>query len=118
MDQGERMAIEILTYKSSVLNPLLKIVVFILFAIGTWYCYLAWNKYGGNLKKIAFALMAGGIAACIGAGARFLGDYLLQFKWLESTGAIIFALATILVAYMVYSSFSEIAEAFGLSWGK
>ena len=112
------MVIEILSFKSSILNPLLKLLIFILYAIGTWYCYLAWKKYGGNLKAIAGALMCGGIAACIGAGARFLGNFLIQFKWLESTGAIIFALVSLFVAYLVYTKLSEIAEAFGLAGGK
>jgi len=112
------MVIEILSFKTSILNPLLKFLVFILFAIGTWYFYLAWKKFGGNLKIIAGALMCGGIAGCIGAGARFLGDYMIQFKWIESTGAIIFALASLLVAYLVYTRLSEIAEAFGTKEGK
>ena len=112
------MVIEILSYKTSILNPLLKFLVIILFAIGTWYFYQAWKKYGGNLKIIAGALTCGGIAACIGASARFLGDFLVQFKWIESTGAILFALVSLLVAWLVYTKLSEIAEAFGLKGGK
>ncbi len=111
------MVIEILSYKTSILNPLFKFLVIVLYAIGAWFFYRAWRKYGGNLKIIAGALMCGGIAACIGAGARFLGDYLIQFKWMESTGAIIFALVSLFVAVLVYSKFSEIAEAFGLKGG-
>jgi len=108
------MVIEILSYKTSILNPLFKLLVIILYAIGTWYFYLAWKKFGGNLKFIAGALMCGGIAAVTGASARFLGDYLIQFKWLESTGAIVFALVSIFVAWLVYKKFCEIAVAFGL----
>ena len=112
------MAIAILSYYTSVLNPLLKLLVLVMFIIGTWYCYRAWKRYGGNLKIIAGALMCGGVAGCIGAGARFLGDFLVQFKWLESTGAIIFALVSFIVAWLVCTKLSEIAEAFGLSGGK
>lgn len=112
------MVIEILSYKASILNPLFKGLIIILYAIGTGFFFLAWKKYGGNLKVIAGALMCGGIAACIGAGARFLGDYLIQFKWMESTGVIIFALVSILVALLVYKKFSEIAVAFGLKEGR
>ena len=108
------MAIEILSYYHSILNPLLKLIIFILFAIGTWYYYRAWKKYGGNIKKIAFALMCGGFAGCIGAGARFLGDFFIELKWMESTGAIIFALVSVFVACLVYRNLTEIAEAFGL----
>lgn len=116
--QDDTMVIEILSYKSSILNPLLKLVIFVMFAIATWYYYQAWKKFGGNLKSIAGALMCGSIAACIGAGARFLGDFLIQFKWLESTGAIIFALVSVFVAWLVYMKLTEIAEAFGLAGGK
>lgn len=112
------MVIEILSFKTSIFNPLLKLLVFLLFAIGTWYFYRAWKKFGGNLKIIAGALMCGGIAGCTGAGARLIGDFLIQFKWMESTGAIIFALASLFVAYLVYTRLSEIAEAFGLKEGK
>ncbi|MDD1694602.1 MAG: hypothetical protein LUQ71_07745 [Methanoregula sp.] len=112
------MVIEIISYKSSILNPLLKLIIFMMFAIGTWYYYRAWKKYGGNLKVIAGALMCGGIAGCIGAGARFLGDFLVEFKWFESTGTIIFALVSVYVAWLVYTKLSEIAEAFGMAGGK
>lgn len=112
------MVIELLSYPTSILNPLIKILVIALYAIGTWFFFLAWKKYGGNLKIIAGALMCGGIAACIGAGARFLGNYLVQFKWMESTGAIIFALVSLFVAWLVYKKFSEIAVAFGLKEAK
>ncbi|PKG33209.1 hypothetical protein [Methanoregula sp.] len=111
------MVIEILSYKASILNPVFKCLIIILYSIGTWFFYKAWKKYEGNLKVIAGALMCGGIAACIGAGARFLGDYLAQFKWMESTGAVIFALVSLFVAMLVYRKFSEIAEAFGLKEG-
>lgn len=108
------MVIEILSYKASILNPLFKCLIVILYAIGTWFFYRAWRKYEGNLKVIAGVLMCGGIAACIGAGARFLGDYLVQFKWMESSGAIIFAFVSLFVAWLVYRKFSDIAVAFGL----
>jgi len=113
------MVIEILSYNTSLLNPLLKFLIFSLFALGTCFFYQAWKKFkGGNIRLIAGALTCGGIAACIGAGARFLGDFLVDLKWLESTGAIIFALISLFVAWMVYTRLTEIAEAFGIKEGK
>jgi hypothetical protein len=108
------MVIEILSYQSSILNPLLKIIIFLIFAIGTWYFYQAGKKYGGNLGKIARILMWGGIAGCIAALFRNLGDYYIQDKWIESAGGIFFALISLVVAYVVYTKFAEINEAFGL----
>ncbi len=45
---------EILSFPTSFLNPLLKGMVIILFAIGTVIFYQAYTSYGGNLKKISF----------------------------------------------------------------
>jgi uncharacterized membrane protein len=115
---GNIVAIEILSYTHSILNPLLKLIIILLFAIGTWYYYRAWKKFGGNLKKIAWALMCGGIVGCITSTFRFLGDFLTEFKWIESTGSLLFALFSVFVAYLVYTKFTEIAEAFGLMGGK
>ena len=112
------MAIEILSYNKSILNPLLKVIILIMFVIGTWYYYRAWKKFGGNLKNIAGALMLGGIAGCIAAGFRLLGDFMTPFKWIESTGSILFALVSVLVAYLVYTKLTEIAEAFGIAGEK
>jgi hypothetical protein len=60
------------------LNPLLKVVIIAMFAMGTWYFFRAGKKFGGNLGKIARLLMWGGIAGTIGAAFRFIGDYFPQ----------------------------------------
>jgi hypothetical protein len=112
------VVIEILSYKSSILNPLLKLLVLAIFVIGTWYFYQAGKKFGGNVGKIARFLMWGGVAATIGAGCRYLGDFFIQYKWLESTGSLLFAIISVIVAYLVYKKFREIAEAFGLAGEK
>ncbi|MCK9581579.1 MAG: hypothetical protein M0Q92_14185 [Methanoregula sp.] len=108
------MVIELFSYKSSILNPLLKIAVIVLFAIGTWYFYRAQRKFKGNIGDVARALMWGGIAGVIGAAFRLLGDVFIEFKWIESTGGLLFALVSVYVAYLVYVKFAEIAQAFGM----
>ena len=108
------MVIELFSYKTSILNPLLKIAVIVMFAIGTWYFYQAQRKFKGNIGNIARALMWGGLAGFVGAGFRLLGDVFIEFKWIESTGAFLFACASVYVAYIVYMRFAEIAVAFGL----
>jgi RsiW-degrading membrane proteinase PrsW (M82 family) len=85
-----------------------------MFAVGTWFFYRAGRKHGGNLGKIARLLMWGGVAGCIAAGFRYLGDFFTQYKWLESTGGLIFAVISVIVAYLVSEKFSEIARVFGL----
>ena len=108
------MAIQILSYYSSLLNPLLKLIVIALFATGTWYFYKAGKKFGGNLGKIARLLTWGGVFGCLAAIFRFLGDYNVQDKWVESLGGLAFAVISLVVAYLVYTRFSEINRAFGL----
>ena len=102
------------SYPTSILNPLLKVMVIAMFAIGTWYFFRAGKKFGGNLGKIARLLMWGGIAGTIGTSFRYLGDFFTREKWLESTGALFFAVISLFVAYLVYQRFAEIAKAFGL----
>jgi hypothetical protein len=107
------MVIELFSYKSSILNPLLKVAVILLFALGTWFFFRAQIKFKGNIGGIARALMWGGLAGVTGAGFRLLGDVFVDVKWLESTGGLLVACASVYVAYVVYVRFTEIAEAFG-----
>ncbi|OPY85060.1 MAG: hypothetical protein A4E65_00198 [Syntrophorhabdus sp. PtaU1.Bin153] len=112
------MSIPIFSYYSSPLNGLLKILVILLFAIGTWYFYKATQRFGGNIQKIARFLTVGGIFGCLAALFRFLGDYNVQDKWVESLGGILFALVSLFVAYLVYRNLTEINKAFGLTEDK
>ncbi|OPY38603.1 MAG: hypothetical protein A4E35_00594 [Methanoregula sp. PtaU1.Bin051] len=109
---------QVFSYPQSILNPLLKILILIIFGIATYYYYRAYKRFGGNLKKISWALMWGGVAGCIAAGFRLLGDYWTEFKWIESIGGLIFAVVSVFVAYLVYTKLEEIAEAFGLAGEK
>jgi cbb3-type cytochrome oxidase subunit 3 len=109
------VTIQLLSYDNSILNPLLKILIIILFAIGTWYFYRAGKQFGGNLRNIARLLMWGGIFGCIAALFRLLGDYNIQDKWVESASGLLFAIISFAVAYFVYTKFDEINKAFGLT---
>jgi len=112
------MTNDIFSYPTSILNPLLKAIIILMFAVATWYFYRAYKRFGGNLKKISLALVIGSIAGCIAAAFRLLGDYWVEFKWIESIGGLIFAIVSVIVAYLVCTKFTEIAEAFGLTEGK
>lgn len=108
------MAIEILSYKNSFLNPLLKIIIVIMFGIGTYYFFKARQKYGGELKRIANLLFWGGIAGFASSAFRFAGDFITFWKWGESIFFLIFGLASLYVAYLVRFRFIEAARALGL----
>lgn len=108
------MSLPLLSYYDSPLNGFLKILIIVLFAIGTWYFYKAGKRFGGNLQKIAQFLVWGGIFGCLAAVFRLLGDYNVQNKWVESIGGFLFACISLFVAYLVYTKFTEINRAFGL----
>lgn len=112
------VTLQILSYYDSPLNTLLKILIIILFAVGTWYFYQAGKRFGGNLQKIARLLMWGGIFGCIAGLFRLLGDYNIQDKWVESLGGLMFALVSLVLAYLVYTNLTEINKAFGLTEDK
>ena len=108
------MAIEILSYKTSILNPLIKIISIVIFCIGTYYFYMARQKYGGQLKTIANLLFLGGLAGIASAISRIIGDYILFTKWGESVFFLIFGIVSLYVAYIVRDRFIEAAKALGL----
>lgn len=108
------MVIEILTYKTSILNPLLKIISIVIFCIGTYYFYMAKQKYGGQLKTIANFLFLGGLAGIISSISRIVGDYMIVTKWGESIFFLIFGIVSLYVAYIVRDRFIEAAKALGL----
>jgi len=108
------LVIEILSYKPSILNPLIKIITVALFAIGTYYFYLARQKHGGQLKTIANLLFLGGLAGFASALFRTLGDYVVLSKWGESIFFLIFGIVSLYVAYIVRGRFIEAAKALGL----
>lgn len=109
------MTIELLSFPSSFLNPLLKAIVPMLFVVGTVLFYQAYTSYGGNLKKIAFFLMLSGIAGTFAAAFRWMGDAFIQWKWGESIFLLLFAIASILASFVIYAYFWEIASIFGMT---
>lgn len=108
------MVIELLSYKNSFLNPLLKIITVIMFGIGTYYFFKARQKYGGELKRIANLLFLGGVAGFASSAFRYAGDFITFWKWGESLLFLIFGLTSFYVAYLVRFRFLEAARALGL----
>ncbi|WP_292469616.1 hypothetical protein [Methanolobus sp.] len=108
------MVIEILSYKESFLNPLLKMVTPILFVIGVYYFYQARQAYGGEIQKIANLLFAGGIAGFIAMAFRYGGDKIVSWKWGESVFILIFAIISVYVAYLVRNRLIVAARALGI----
>ena len=85
-----------------------------MFGIGTYYFYMAKQKYGGQLKTISNFLFLGGLTGFASALFRALGDYIVFSKWGESIFFLIFGIVSLYVAYIVRDRFIEAAKALGL----
>lgn len=78
------MTIEILSYNSSVLNPLLKLVVLAAFVVAAFLFYRCWHVYGGILHDVSTLLLIGSVAGIIASAFRLAGDFIEQVKWGET----------------------------------
>jgi len=112
------MTIEILSYKTSFFNPLLKCIVIILFVLATWYFYQGRQLYGGKLRQIATLLCIGGLFGILASAFRLAGDLNTGFKWGESVFLLVLAVITIMVTYLVRVHFQEVKVLFGVGEGK
>jgi hypothetical protein len=92
--------IEIFNYKESFLNPLLKLIVPLIFLLGTYYFYQARNQYEGELGKVVNRLFWAGLMGFLANLFRFSADYItVSFKWGESLFFLLFALVNIYAAW-------------------
>ncbi len=107
------MVIELLSYKSSMVNPLLKWIVLVLFLIAVYYFYRCRLIYGGKLQFVATLLILGAAAAVLSSAFRIAGDLLIQWKWGESALGLVFALITLIVAYLVRTKMKNASALFG-----
>jgi hypothetical protein len=101
------MAVEILNYGTSPLNPLLKQLVPLVFVVGTYYFYRGTRTYGGEVKNMTNLLFVAGVFGILATGFRYAGDKLVSWKWGESTFFLAFALVNVYVAGTVAHRLAE-----------
>lgn len=106
------MVIEILSYRESLLNPLLKWIILVLFIIAAGWFYRCRLMYGGKLRVIATLLMLGAIAGILASAFRIAGDYSVQWKWAESIFSLILAVITLTIAGLVRMKFKNTVALF------
>lgn len=82
-------------YGTSPLNPGLKILVILIFIVGTVYFYKARHRYGGELGKVINRLFIAGILGVASFGFRYAGDLFAVWKWGESLMYVLFGLANV-----------------------
>ena len=89
-----------LNYKTSLLNPALKLVVPIILLYGTYLFYQARQRYQGELRKIVNALVIAGVVGVLATAFRFIADIIsVSFKWGESLGFLAFGVANAYAAW-------------------
>ncbi|MFH0968375.1 MAG: hypothetical protein V1862_11900 [Methanobacteriota archaeon] len=107
------MVIELLSYKDSFLNPLLKIIILALFIVAVYFFYRCHLTYGGKLRLVATLLMLGGVAGVMAWLFRYGGDFYSQWKWAESILTLALAIISLVIAYIVRLKFKDAITLFG-----
>ncbi len=107
------MTLELFSYKDSILNPLLKLIVLVLFIIAVYVFYRCRLIYGGKLQIVATLLMLGGVAGVLAWIFRYEGDFYTQWKWAESFFSLALAIITLVIAYIVRMKFKNAIALFG-----
>lgn len=91
---------DLLNYKTSFLNPALKLLVPCLFLLGTFFVYRARNQYQGELGKVVRRLVIAGAAGFLATFFRYGADiWFTNLKWGESLMFFLFAVASIHAAW-------------------
>jgi hypothetical protein len=106
------MVIELLSYKVSILNPLLKWITLCLFVLAASFAYRSRFMYGGKLQQVATLLLLGGIVGILAAVFRIAGDFFVQWKWAESIFFLALAVITLVISYTMRRKFKSIIALF------
>lgn len=106
------MVIEILSYSSSILNPLLKIGITIGFVCAAYILYQGRKRFGGILSHISTLLLVVAVAGVIASLFRLEGDFYDNYKWGESIVGLILVITSLIIALIVRRKIHEIAALF------
>ncbi len=98
------MVPDILNYKTSLLNPGLKLVMPLLFLFCAYYLYQSRQKYGGELGKVVFRLFVAAVVGVLAMSFRYTADITtVLWKWGESLGLLALALANLFAVWPLLS---------------
>jgi hypothetical protein len=105
------MIAELLNYKVSILNPLLKMLTPLLFLIATYYFYRARNQYQGELGKVVRRLVAASLVGVLANFFRYGADiWFTDLKWGESLMYLLFAVASIYAVWPLLTFINRMAK--------
>ncbi len=91
---------DIFNYSTSFLNPALKLLVPLLFLLGTYFSDKAMRRYTGEIRKLMKALTIVGTAGFLANLFRYMADVLaVSWKWGESLAMLMFVVASLYAAW-------------------
>jgi hypothetical protein len=107
------MVPDLLNYKVSFLNPLLKIIIPLLFLTAAYFLYNARAKYQGELgivvRRMIAACIMGVLANLFRLGADF-SAFLTDLKWGESLMFMLFGLVSVYAVWPLLTFMSRMAK--------
>jgi hypothetical protein len=107
------MTIEILSYNTSILNPVLKLLILAAFVVAAVFFYRCWHLYGGLLHDISTLLLIGVVAGIFASAFRLQGDVLEQFKWGESVFDLVLVTLMLIIALVIRAKMVKVTHLFG-----
>lgn len=107
------MTIEIFSYQTSILNPLLKLGVVIGFILASYLFFRCRTMFGGILHSISTLLILVSFSGVISALFRYEGDFYNQYKWGESIVGLILVIIILCAAIVIRRKVHEIELLFG-----
>ena len=102
---------DLINYEISFLNPALKLLVPVIFLVGSYYFFRMRNQYQGEIgtvvKRLALAGLIGSLANLFRYGADI---WFVSWKWGESLGFLAFALANVYAVWPLLTFIQEIKQ--------
>jgi hypothetical protein len=90
---------DLLNYRVSFLNPMLKLIVPFIFLYGAYCFYRARQEYGNELKTLMTVLAITGVVGFLATLFRYFGDIVSLWKWGESVGFFAFGAACVYASW-------------------
>ncbi|WP_319579078.1 hypothetical protein [uncultured Methanospirillum sp.] len=106
---------DLLSYQSGPLNPLVKVLILVLFLVAACFFARCRIRYGGILSQISTLLFFGAIAGAIGAAFRYEGDFYSHYKWGESLLNLLLAIFSLAIALLVRKKLADVYRILGTS---
>jgi hypothetical protein len=93
------MLLDLLNYKTSILNPTYKILAPAMFLVSAYFLFHARNQYKGELGKVVNRLLFASIIGFLAMSLRYAGDYYQFWKWAESLGYVAMCAANVFAVW-------------------